>query len=145
MKESYVGIGVVGAGAIGIRSAFEHFAVSDTHPLARIVAVCDPVADRAKAAAAKYGVPSWYSTFEELLADKNVDMITLCSPIGLHFKQAVMALNAGKHIHCNKTVTTIVSECDELMALAKAKGLHMVASPGMMSMPHNQRIRRCLA
>ena len=144
MKESYVGIGVVGAGAIGIRSALMHFVLPDVKDRARVVAVCDPVSERAKAAAEKYDVKSWYSTYEELLADDHVDMVSLCSPIGLHYEQAVMAINAGKHVHSNKTVTTTVAECDSLMDLAAKKGVHIVASPGMMMMPHNQRIRRAV-
>ena len=144
MKQSTVGIGVVGAGAIGIRSALMHFTLPDVQDRAQIVAVCDPVAERARAAAEKYGVKSWYDSYEALLEDKNVDMVTLCSPIGLHYNQAVMALNKGKHIHCNKTVTTAVTECDSLMALASQKNLYIVASPGMMMMPHNQRIRRAV-
>jgi len=142
MKKGIVGIGVVGAGAIGIRSALMHFVLPDVQDRARVVAVCDPVPGRAEAAAQKYDVQSWYLSYEELLKDDKVDMVTLCSPIGLHYEQAVMALNAGKHIHCNKTVTTTVAECDELMKLAAQKGLTIVASPGMMMMPHNQRMRR---
>jgi predicted dehydrogenase len=144
MKESYVGIGIVGAGAIGVRSALMHFVLPDVQDRARVVAVCDPVADRAKAAAEKYSVKSWYASYEELLNDSAVDMVSLCSPIGLHYEQAIMALNAGKHIHCNKTVTTSVRECDSIMELAAKKGLRVVPSPGMMMFPHNQRIRRAV-
>ena len=144
MENGIVGIGVVGAGAIAVRAVFDHFALPDTRKTARIVAVCDTVAERAKAAAVKYGIPAWYTSYEELLADKNVDAVTLCSPIGFHFNQAKMALNAGKHIHSNKTVSTTVAECDELMALAAKKGLHIVASPGVMLYPSNQRMRRAI-
>ena len=82
MKEK-LGLGVAGAGASGIRSALNNSAlgVVDT---SFIAAVCDPVPGRAKAAAEKYGVPAWYETYEELLEDPGVDVVTLCSPIGLH-------------------------------------------------------------
>jgi predicted dehydrogenase len=102
------------------------------------------VPGRAKAAAEKYNVNKYYTSYDEMLADENVDMISLGTPIGLHYEQAVKALNAGKHIHCNKTVTTTVAECDSLMEIAAGKNLHIVPSPGMLMMPHNQRIRRAV-
>jgi len=144
LKGNRVGIGLAGTGAIGVRSCLMHFVLPDVQDRAIVTAVCDPVPGRAKAAAEKYNVKSYYTSYEEMLADSDVDMVTLGTPIGLHYGQAVQALNAGKHIHCNKTVTTSVAECDSLMELAAAKNLHIVASPGMLMMPHNQRIRRAV-
>ena len=139
-----VGIGVVGAGAIGIRAALMHCSQPDVQDRVRLTAVCDPVPGRAKAAAEKYGVLALYETYEELLADPNVDAVTLCSPIGLHFEQGMQAIAAGKHIHFNKTMTTQVHEADKLIAAAVKKGVHLVASPGMMLHPHNRRIRKAI-
>jgi predicted dehydrogenase len=135
-------MGVVGAGAIGIRGALMHLSQPDVQDRVHLAAVCDPVPGRAEAAAAKYDVDAWYLTYEELLADPNVDAVTLCSPIGLHYEQGQMAIEAGKHIHFNKTMTTTVEEADEVIAAAAAKGVHLVASPGMMMHHHNRRMRR---
>lgn len=142
MTKEKVGIGVVGAGAIGIRGALMHLSQEDVQDRVRLAAVCDPVPGRAQAAAEKYGVAAHYPSFEELLADPHVDMITLCSPIGLHFEQGMRAIAAGKHIHFNKTMTTTTREADQLIAAAAARGVIIVASPGMMLYPHNQRARR---
>jgi predicted dehydrogenase len=139
-----LGIGVVGAGAIGIRGALMHLSQEDVQDRVRLAAVCDPVPGRAEAAAAKYGVTASYLTYEELLADPGVDAVTLCSPIGLHYEQGKMAIEAGKHIHFNKTMTTKVSEADELMRLASEKGIQVVASPGMMMYAHNRRMRKLI-
>ncbi|MBC7317220.1 MAG: Gfo/Idh/MocA family oxidoreductase, partial [Chloroflexi bacterium] len=139
-----VGMGVVGAGSIGIRAALEHLSLPDVQDRVYLAAVCDPVPGRADAAAKKYGVKAWYLTYEELLADPHVDAVTLCTPIGLHYEQGKMAIEAGKHVHFNKTMTTEVWEADDLIARAKAKGVKLVASPGMMLYPHNQRIRRLI-
>jgi len=144
MKDNIVGLGVVGCGAIAIRAAFEHFKFGDVDDKIRIVACCDPVPGRAKAAAEKYNIPNSYESYEELLQDANVDAVTLCSPIGLHYEQGMQALNAGKHIHFNKTMTTEVWEADELINLGKQKGLHIVASPGQMLYPEAQRTRRAI-
>ena len=139
-----IGMGVVGAGAIGIRAALRHLSLPDVQDRVRLAAVCDPVPGRAEAAALKYGVSAHYETYEELLADSNVEAVTLCSPIGLHYRQGMMALEAGKHIHFNKTMTTRVDEATEIIDLADEKGLRLVASPGMMLHPCNRRIRRLI-
>ena len=90
-----LGIGVVGAGAIGIRGALMHLSLPDVQDRVRLAAVCDPVPGRAEAAARKYGVAAHYLSYEELLADPGVDAVTICSPIGLHYEQGMMAIEAG--------------------------------------------------
>ncbi|MDP2858127.1 MAG: Gfo/Idh/MocA family oxidoreductase, partial [Bacillota bacterium] len=75
-----VGIGVVGAGSIGIRGALNHLVLPDVQPVAYVAAVCDPVPGRAQAAAEKYGVLGHYERYEDLLADPTVDAVTLGSP-----------------------------------------------------------------
>jgi len=137
-------MGVVGAGSIGIRAALMHLSKEDVQDRVYLAAVCDAVPGRAAQAAAQYGVRAAYDSYEELLADKNVDAVTLCTPIGMHYEQGMMALEAGKHIHFNKTMTTEVWEADNIINTAAAKGLKVVASPGMMLMPHNQRMRRAI-
>lgn len=141
MKDK-LGVGIVGAGAIGQRGALMHLGLPDAQEKVHLAAVCDPVPGRAEAAADKYGVSAHYLSYEELLADPRVDLVTICTPIGLHYEQGVQAIEAGKHIHFNKTMTITTAEADDLIARAKRKGIRMVASPGMMLFPHNQRIRR---
>lgn len=141
MKER-VGIGVVGAGAIGIRGALSHLTLDDVQVKARVAAVCDPVPGRAEAAAEKYGVPRHYESYDELLDNPDVDAVTLCTPIGLHYQQGLKAIDRGKHIHFNKTMTTAVSEADDLIKKAAEKDICIVASPGMMLQPHNRKVRK---
>ncbi len=87
-----LGMGVVGAGAIGNRAALMHLSKADVQARVRLAAVCDIVPGRAQAAAEKFGVPAHYLTYEELLADPHVDMVTICTPIGLHFAQGMQAI-----------------------------------------------------
>ena len=67
-----VGMGVVGAGAIGIRGALMHLSLPDVQDRVRLAAVCDPAPGRAEAAAAKYGVPAHYETYEERCHIENI-------------------------------------------------------------------------
>lgn len=139
-----VGMGVVGAGSIGIRAALDHLTLPDVQDRVRVTAVCDPAPGRAKAAAEKYGVPRSYETLEELLADPAVDAVTIGSPIGIHYEQGLKAIEAGKHIHFNKTMTVTSEEALDLIAKAAAKGVKLVASPGQMSRGLNRRIRKLI-
>ncbi len=137
-----VGIGIVGAGSIGIRGALEHLCQSDVQNKIRLAAVCDPISGRAEAVAKKYGVEKHYVEYEELLADTNVDAVILCSPTEFHYSQGIAAIEAGKHIHFNKTMTVTTAEADEIIEKAMEKEIHIIASPGTMTRPHNRRIRK---
>jgi predicted dehydrogenase len=137
-------MGVVGAGAIAQRGILPHLSQPDVQDRVRLAAVCDPAPGRAEAAAQKYGVERHFLTFEELLEHGDVDAVTICSPIGLHYEQGKLALAAGKHIHFNKSMTTTAAEATELIDMARARGLKIVASPGEMLRPHNRRIKELL-
>jgi predicted dehydrogenase len=142
--KTQIGMGVVGAGSIGIRGALQHLCLPDVQDRVTLAAVCDPVPGRAQAAAEKYSVARAYDDYAQLLADPDVDAITLCSPIGLHYAQALQAIAAGKHVHFNKTMTTTVPEATHLIEEAAARGVRLVASPGQMLRPQNRRIRQLI-
>jgi predicted dehydrogenase len=140
--KSKIGIGVAGAGSIGIRGALMHLCLPDTLDRIRLAAVCDPVPGRASAAADKFGVEIAYESYEDMLADEKVELVTLGTPIGLHYEQGLKAIRAGKHVHFNKTMTTTAEEATHLIEEAKRKNVHLVASPGQMLRPLNQQIRK---
>jgi predicted dehydrogenase len=140
-----VGIGVVGAGMISQRGILPHLSQDDIADRVRLHAVCDLAPGRAEASAERFGVPAWYERYEDLLADPGVDMVTIATPIGLHYEQCKQALEAGKHVHANKTMTTTVAEADDLIATAAAAGLHISASPGEVLRPQVTRIRELIA
>jgi predicted dehydrogenase len=140
-----VRLGVVGAGTIALRGILPHLAQPDVHDRVRVTAVCDPVPGRAERAAELFGIPSASLSYDELLADGEVDAVSIASPIGLHFEQGRQALLVGKHVHFNKTMSIRVEEASEIIELARERDLRTVASPGEMLRPHNQEIRRLIA
>jgi predicted dehydrogenase len=137
-------MGVVGTGAVALRGILPHLSQDDVQDRVTLHAVCDPFPGRAEAAAQQYGVPHAYTTLEELLANDEVDAVTIATPIGMHYEQGKAALQAGKHVHFNKTMTTTAAEATELIELAKSKGLKIVASPGEALRPHVQRIKELI-
>lgn len=136
-----VRLGIVGTGSISLRGLLPHLTMDDVQDRVNVTAVCDPVVERAQAAAAKFNVPNAYATMEEMLAAGVVDAVSIASPIGFHFDQGMLAVESGLHVHFNKTMTTTVDEADKLIAAANAKGVKLVASPGELINPRLQRIK----
>jgi predicted dehydrogenase len=143
--EKIVRMGVVGAGAVAQRGILPHLSQDDLQDRVRLQAVCDPVPGRAAAAAEKFGVARAFTSYEEMLADGDVDAVTIATPIGLHYEQGRQALLAGKHIHFNKSMTTTVAEATELIELARERGLLIVASPGEVLRPQHQQVKKLIA
>ncbi|MCL4508731.1 MAG: Gfo/Idh/MocA family oxidoreductase [Chloroflexi bacterium] len=137
-------LGVVGAGSIAVRGILPHLHQDDIQDQVRLAAVCDPVPGRAQAAAEQFGIPKSFTSYEDLLARGDVDVVTIASPIGLHYEQGKQALLAGKHVHFNKTMTTTVAEANDLIMLAAARSLRIVASPGQVLRPHVRSIRQLI-
>ncbi|MBA2382761.1 MAG: Gfo/Idh/MocA family oxidoreductase [Chloroflexi bacterium] len=138
-------LGVVGVGALSLRGILPHLSQPDVADRVVVAAVADPIVERARAAATLHAIPSVFASMEELIADGDVDAVTIVSPIGLHFEHARAALRAGVHVHLNKTMTTTVAEADELIELAAAADRRIVASPGEVLRPHVARTRELIA
>lgn len=138
-------LGFVGAGAISLR-LLPHFQVPDTAARVDVTAICDPVVDRAQAAAVKLGGPNTraFASLTDALAADAIDAVSIASPIGLHHAHALEAVRAGKHVHVNKTMTVTTAEADELIEAADRTGARIVASPGEMLRPHNQETKRLI-
>lgn len=137
-------LGIVGAGALALR-LLPHLLDEDVRDAVSLVALCDPVPGRAAGLADAHGIARHYERIEDLVGDPEIDAVTIASPIGLHAHHGRTALLAGKHVHFNKTMSTTVAEADELIALADAAGLRIVASPGEVLRPHLRRTRELIA
>ncbi len=71
--------------------------------------------------------------------------MTIASPIALHHEQGLAAIRAGNHVHFNKTMALTPEQATELIEAARAAGVRLVASPGEMLRPHNQRVKAMIA
>src|SRR5919201_6990815 len=94
-----VGIGVVGAGTI---AELNHLPGYQKQPDARIVAIADVNGERARAVAAKFGAPRSYLDYRELLAEPEVQAVSVTVPNGQHAPVSIAALPAGKHVLAEK-------------------------------------------
>lgn len=139
-----VRLGIVGTGSISIRGLLPHLTQPDLQDQVKIMAVCDPIFERAKAAADKFEIPYVFKNFEALLESKTVDAVSIASPIGVHYEQGKLAIEHGVHLHFNKTMTTTVEEADDLIESAAQRGVKLVSSPGEMIHPMMQTIRQLI-
>jgi UDP-N-acetyl-2-amino-2-deoxyglucuronate dehydrogenase len=110
---------IVGCGRIAQRHA-EHIAGQG-----KLVAVCDTNKERRDEMAAKYNSKA-YATLDELLQqEKNIDLISICSPNALHAQQSIQALQAGIHVLCEKPMAITVADCERMIAAADRASKHL--------------------
>src|SRR5690606_1266182 len=113
-----INVAVVGTGFIGPA----HIEALRTLQHIEVVGLCEVNLELAQAKAQVLGIPKAY-TFEDMLQDETVNVVHICTPNFLYYPQAKAALLAGKHVICEKPLTTKIEEAEELVALAKEKGL----------------------
>jgi predicted dehydrogenase len=135
---------LIGCGSISQRGILPHLALSDAREVMELVAVCDVVGERARETAERFGVPRWYRDANEAAADAAVEAVLIATPIPFHFSNAMAAVEAGKHVYLQKTMTTTVAEADELLQAARRRNVKVVASPGQMLGPVCQRLRQAI-
>lgn len=109
---------IVGTGFIGPA----HLEALRRLPNIEVIALCEVNIDLAREKAAMLGIPNAY-TFEEMLKNPEIDVVHICTPNFLHFSQSKAVLQAGKHVVCEKPLATKIEEAEELVTLAKEKGL----------------------
>ena len=112
-----VRIGVVGLGIMGE----QYVRIFDAHPLAAVTAVCTRRRERLDEIGDKYGVGVRLTDFRELVGRPDVDAVCVATPDFAHFEPVKAALEAGKHVLCEKPFTTDLREADELLSLALSR------------------------
>ena len=119
-----MGVGVIGSGMI---SGIYLENMTRRFEILRVAGICSAHMDRAKARGDAYGVPA--RPLEEMLADPEIEMIVNLTPAPAHEGLIRRALEAGKHVYTEKTITTDHRTARALAALAKEKGLYLGAAP----------------
>ena len=104
---------IIGCGRIGNRHA-EHIKNNGT-----LVAVCDTVLSKADSLANEYNCKSYTSIEQLLLNEKGIDVVSICSPNGLHSEHTIKALNAGFNVLCEKPMAISSQDCGEMIKAAE--------------------------
>ena len=120
MSLSKVRVGVLGAGAWAEHAHIPGFL---RDPRCEVVAIADPVIERARAFAERFGIPEAYASHDAIIGRRDIDLVDVCTPSATHFDLSIAALEAGKHVLCEKPVAYDYVETRRAAALAAANGL----------------------
>lgn len=127
-----VKIGIVGAGTIGNVHATAYSKIPDVE----LVGICDILPDKLKAFAEKHNIPKTFATHQEMLADPDIEAISVCVPNCSHAPIAIDALNAGRHVMLEKPMTLNAKLGMDILKARDASG--KVLQMGMVRRQHNE-------
>jgi len=142
MPEDYATVrwGILGAGSIAKR--FTEGA--NFLPDANVVAVGSRDRSKADQFADAYDIPHRHGSYEALVGDPDVDVIYVATPHPFHKEHALLALNAGKHVLCEKPVTINAGQLQEMVDTARAKKRFLMEGHWSRCFPVMAKIREAL-
>jgi UDP-N-acetyl-2-amino-2-deoxyglucuronate dehydrogenase len=113
MSIKKINFAIIGCGRIAQRHA-EHI-----NNIGNLAAVCDIDAEKANLLADKYNAKAYTSVDEMLAVNKDLNLVSVCSPNGLHAEHTIAALKAGFHVLCEKPMALSVHDCGEMIKEAE--------------------------
>ncbi|WP_006718427.1 Gfo/Idh/MocA family protein [Desulfitobacterium metallireducens] len=111
---------IIGCGRIAQKHGESIMAI----PEAELVAVCDIVPEKAQAFADKYGAKP-YTSYDEMLANEDLEVVTIATPSDLHAPIGIAAAKAGKHVMVEKPMAMTLKSADELIKTCKDGGVKL--------------------
>ena len=108
----------------------------------QILALSSRTLEKAKEKAAQWDIPTAYGSHRELLEDERINIVYISTVNTQHYPWAKAALEAGKHVICEKPCTTREAQTRELYALAREKGLFFMEAEKMLFLPALLEVRR---
>jgi len=100
--------------------------------------------ESSRAFAEQHGVATAHGSYEELVADPLIDVVYIATPHPFHRDNALLALNAGKHVLVEKSFTMNAREAQEIVDLAESKGLVALEAMWTRFLPHMIRLREII-
>lgn len=134
-------IGILGAGAIAKSMAETINNMED----AANYAVASRDYERAEAFAKEFGFAKAYGSYEEMLSDKEVDLVYVATPHSHHYEHVKLCLNYGKHVLCEKAFAINAKQAEEMFALAKERGLLLTEAIWTRYMPMRKTLDEVIA
>ena len=142
MEKEVVRYGLISTSQIGVNA---HLPASLDSKNSEIVSISSRTTSKAKAAAAEHGIPRWYGSYEEQLADPETDAVINALPISMHCEWTIKAAEAGKHILCEKPLATTATDCQRMIDAANSNNVLLVEGFTHRWNPHLRKARELIA
>ncbi len=113
----------VNVAMIGLGFGAEFIPIYQRHPDAQVVAICRRNEAEMKKVGDMFGIDKRYTSYDDVLADKDIDFVHINSPIPDHAWMSLKALDAGKHVMCTVPMATTIDECRQIVEKVKKTGL----------------------
>lgn len=108
---------------VGLGFGAEFIPIYQRHPRANLRAICQRTESKLNEVGDAFGVERRHASYDELLADPDVDAVHINTPIPDHAPQSIAALKAGKHVLCTVPMATSIEDCRAIVDLVKETGL----------------------
>jgi predicted dehydrogenase len=122
MGDAY-GYGIIGCGWVSSAHAWGVTALADEG--VRLIAVADQDEDRARTFADRFGSPKITPDYRELIANDDIQAVSICLPDHLHREVAIAAAEAGKHILCEKPLSLTLDQADDMLMACERNGVQL--------------------
>ncbi|MEX2671593.1 MAG: Gfo/Idh/MocA family oxidoreductase [Phycisphaeraceae bacterium] len=137
---SIIRYGIIGAGAIAQR---RHMPEAHAHAHSTVAAIADPSEGRAEAIAQTYGARP-YTDYKAMLQDEDIDAVVVACPNAYHAPMTIAALEAGKHVLCEKPMATTREDARKMIATAERTKRHLMIAMNQRFMPAHITAKRIL-
>lgn len=132
-------VGLIGCGRVAPRHTQSLAEIEG----ARLVAVADVIESRSHKFAVQYGVDS-YTDYHRLLDRRDIDLVNICVPSGLHKQIAIETMQTGKHVLVEKPIALSLADADQMIAAAQATGKRLGVVLQNRYNPPMQDLRRAV-
>lgn len=102
---------------------------------AEVVAVASPTAGNAAKLAERYGIPRVFTDYKEMLAEKDIEMVTITAPNRFHAQMTVDIAKAGKHVVCEKPLCMTLEEADVMLDTCRKQGVLLMYAEELFFTP----------
>ena len=102
---------------------------------AQVVAVASPTPGNAEKLAKKYEIPRVFTDYKQMLAEDDIEMVTIAAPNYLHAQMTIDIANAGKHVVCEKPLCMTLEEADMMIETCKQKGVLLMYAEELFFTP----------